>query len=97
MAKLIVRKQAEDDVDEIAANIAKDNLTAALRFYDRVQEAFDRIALWPMIGTARQVKHLDLKGTRSYPIRGFRNYLIFYRVTGEEVEILHVIHGARDI
>ena len=97
MMKFIVRRQAEDDIDEIAALIAKDNLTAALRFCDRAQETFDRIAAWPMVGTARKVKHLELQGTRSYPIRGFRNYLVFYRPSQAEVEILHVIHGSRDI
>lgn len=41
---------------------------------------------------------------RSYQIgrnRGVRrrphgNYLIFYRVTPESVEVLHILHGARD-
>ena len=52
--EFIVRRQAEDDIDEIAALIAKDNLTAALRFYDRGEETFDRIAAWPMVGTAER-------------------------------------------
>jgi len=44
---------------------------------------------------------------RAYPIlphrresqirrKPYRNYLIFYRVRKDAVEILHVLHGARD-
>ena len=32
-----------------------------------------------------------------YAAAPFRDYLIFYRVTAEAVEILRVLHGARDI
>lgn len=33
---------------------------------------------------------------RLSPLPGFHNYLIFYRETEETVEILRVVHGARD-
>lgn len=39
----------------------------------------------------------QLSGIRQYPIRGFKNYLIFYRATESEVEVLRVLHGARDL
>jgi toxin ParE1/3/4 len=28
--------------------------------------------------------------------RSYGNYLIFYRIAGDVVEILHILHGARD-
>ena len=28
--------------------------------------------------------------------RPYRDYLIFYRVSDDSIEILHVLHGARD-
>jgi hypothetical protein len=34
---------------------------------------------------------------RQQAIKGFRRYLIFYRLIDSGVEILRVIHGARDI
>lgn len=34
---------------------------------------------------------------RQQAIKGFRRYLIFSRLIDSEVEILRVIHGARDI
>lgn len=38
-----------------------------------------------------------LANIRQQPIKGFKNYLVFYRSTDSAVEILRVIHGARDI
>ncbi len=29
--------------------------------------------------------------------RTYGNYLIFYRVSGTAVEVLHILHGARDV
>jgi toxin ParE1/3/4 len=28
--------------------------------------------------------------------RSYRDYLIFYRIAGGRIEVLHVLHGARD-
>lgn len=36
-------------------------------------------------------------GVRSWPIRDFPKYIVFYLPTAVEVQILAVIHGARDI
>jgi len=32
-----------------------------------------------------------------WPIKGFKNYLIFYRPIEQGVEIVRVLHGARDM
>jgi toxin ParE1/3/4 len=32
-----------------------------------------------------------------WPIKGFANYLIFYRMRSNSIEIVRVLHGARDI
>ncbi len=39
------------------------------------------------------VPRLEHRGIRK---RTFGRYLIFYRIEGESVQILHVVHGARD-
>ena len=41
--------------------------------------------------------HPNLANIRQQSIKGFRKYLIFYRITESEIYILRVIHGARDI
>jgi hypothetical protein len=34
---------------------------------------------------------------RRWPIQGFDNWLIFYLPRRDGVEIVHIVHGARDI
>jgi toxin ParE1/3/4 len=34
---------------------------------------------------------------RSWPVKGFGNYPIFYHPTRYGIEIIRIIHGARDI
>jgi toxin ParE1/3/4 len=98
MARVLVRPQAEEEVDAIVATIARDNLDTAVRFYDRVQESFEFLADWPQAGTRRRTRDPALRGLRSYPIRGYRTYLVFYLPLADGgVDIVRVIHGARDI
>jgi toxin ParE1/3/4 len=95
---LHVHLRAKQDVDEIADTIAEDNPDAALRFFLAARDAFGRLAEFPGTGAVREdLRSRHLKGVRSYPIPRFRKYLVFYLPTEDGVEVLRVIHGARQI
>jgi toxin ParE1/3/4 len=49
----------------------------------------------PEIGRARP--DLGAPETRSWRVKGFRNYLIFYEALSDRVRLLRVLHGARDL
>ena len=91
MAKHFITREAEEDIDEILANIASDSFDASLAFYDRLIDLFEMLAENPRIGRDRPELN---EGLRSFPVG---NYLIFYRVWAGEVAIARVIHGARDL
>jgi len=42
-----------------------------------------------------QVKHAH--NLRRWPVKGFENWLIFYLPTDEGIDVVRVIHGARNI
>jgi toxin ParE1/3/4 len=88
---------AARDVDETARFIAKDNVDAALRFYDAVEQSFGHIREDPQRSPVYQLAHPRLTDIRKRSVRGFNNYLIFYRFSRGIVEIIRVLHGARDI
>ena len=50
-------------------------------------------------GIGKQVSFvLDSIGeVRQWRIKKFQDYLVFYRVQEERIEILRVLHGARDL
>jgi plasmid stabilization system protein ParE len=52
--------------------------------------------LWTDLGSARTFQRKDLKGTRILPVTGFENYLIFYAAAGKSIQVLRVLHAARD-
>jgi toxin ParE1/3/4 len=91
MSSYSLTQQAADDLNEIHDFIATDNVTAALRFIDRLEEKFQAIAESPEIGRTRKELAPNL---RSFPVG---NYVIFYRPIKAGIQVIRVLHGARDI
>jgi toxin ParE1/3/4 len=97
MGRLIVRAEADDDIDDVARFIAKDDLGAGKRFYDAVAHDLLLLADNPRIGARRRAVDPALKELRSWPVSGYRNYLIFYLAGDRGIDVLRVFHGARDV
>lgn len=91
MTSYFLTPQAVQDLEEIYDYIAIDNVNAALRFVDLLEEKFLLLTDSPGIGRHRNELASAL---RSFPAG---NYIIFYRPVGEVIQIIRVLHGARDI
>jgi plasmid stabilization system protein ParE len=78
------------DLKTAAQFICRENPTAAEAFVDAAYDTFDFLARNPEVGRRRS--DLEFPEIRSRRIKGFRRYLIFYRV-----QIWRVLHGARDL
>ena len=93
--KLVRRRRAVEDIDEHAAHIAEHYVQAAYRFLDKVEETFDVLRRHPQIGSPR----LDrvVSGLRAWPVSGFRSYVILYFVTRSTVQVVRIVHAARDL
>jgi plasmid stabilization system protein ParE len=55
-----------------------------------------RLAEMPELGSPRAFQHPRLAGIRMWVVTSFRNYLLFYRVAGHELQVLRVLHAAQD-
>lgn len=97
MAEYRIDPGVEEELWLIWRHIAQDNPDAATRVVEAAFETFAALTGHPRLGRARKFKDPRLRGMRSIGVRGFPNYLIFYRVIREVVHIHHVYHGARDI
>ena len=95
--RLLVRPLAKSDLDEQAKYIASDNLEAALRFLDAAEAAFERLRSSPRIGRRREFTRRELSGVRSWPVPGFEKHIVFYRADAGSIEVLRVLHSARDL
>ena len=83
---------ARDDLDEIWLSIASDNLDAADRFVDRLDELLRKLLDFPGMGVQREDIH---PGVQSFPYG--RNYLVFYRSMPYGIAVLRIVHGGRDL
>jgi toxin ParE1/3/4 len=83
--------QAEHDLEGIGDYIAEDSPSNAERFIERLTQRFVSLGRNPRIGRARPELRPDL---RSFP---YGAYLILYRPIDEGVEIVRVLHAARNL
>lgn len=91
MSVVIISPQADEDLFLIWYHIARDNKVAAEKTTKRFHYLFSLIAERPAMGARRDKISL---GLRCHPAD---NYLIFYRPLAERIEIIRILHSARDI
>ncbi len=95
--RIFVLPRAEEDISESALYIAEDSLEAAIHFIDRTNETFEFLSSHPEAGSEHSFLSPSLKGTRSWPVRGFEKWLVFYQLHTYEIVVIRILHGARDI
>jgi len=90
---LVVKSPVWNDLREIGLRISQDIQTLRIGS-SRPRGAFDILTQHPRIGRLRS---FTVPGVRSWLVPGFEKYLIFYLPLKTEVQILAVMHGARDL
>ena len=90
-------QSAEQDVEEIVDYISHDSAQAAATFRVALQHVCELLVELPEAGSARTFRNPEMKGVRMLPVRKFNNYLIFYRSAPGGLEIVRIVHGARDL
>jgi toxin ParE1/3/4 len=83
--------RAADDLRDIENYIARDSAIHAIRTIDRIVEAVDILALFPMAG--RMVPEYEQEEMRELIERPYR---IVYLIDGDLVSVLRVVHGSRN-
>jgi toxin ParE1/3/4 len=97
MAEINKRPIVIQDLIEQATYIAKGNLDASDRFLLAAEETFSVLGRMPAIGRLSGFAHPSLVDVRQYSVKGFKGYLVFYRINDSGVEVLRVLHGSRDL
>ncbi len=81
---------AQKDKNGYVEYIAQDNILAAIRVGDEIERQVEMLLQHPKLGRAGRVK-----GTRELVITG-TPYIVGYRIRGDYIDILRVLHGAQD-
>ncbi len=91
MAQVHRRALAFSDLAEIWSFIADDSVADANRFLATLDAKLARLATQPLMG--RQRDEL-MPALRSFP---FRRYVVFFLPLRDGIDIVRVLHTARDI
>jgi toxin ParE1/3/4 len=97
MPRLVLSEFVEGELDAIWEYIAIDNIDAADRFVEAASGTFLELARMPGMGRRRRFPQARLRELRSFRVKDFENYLIFYRPIPDGIEVFHILHGARDL
>ena len=98
MAEVFVRARARTDILSNAEYLEEHGgVETAERFLNATQSTFEALAEMPKLGVLCTFRSPGLRRLRRWPVKGFENWLIFYQPRRNGFEIVHVIHGARDI
>jgi toxin ParE1/3/4 len=91
MPQVARRPLAQTDILDIWDFIADDSVVAADRWVDDLDAHFRVLAAQPMMGRARDEL---APGVRSFPIG---RYVVFYVPLVDGIDVVRVLHSARDI
>ena len=80
-----------EELEELWVYIAPDDAAAADRLVNKLLGEVHKLGQHP--GTGRKRDEIA-KGIRSWPCG---SYVIYYRVTGDVLDVLHIVHGGRSI
>ena len=91
MAEVLLSPLAESDLQEIWLSIAAENRTAADRFLRPLTARIASLAEFPGIGSPRP----ELAPNARILVEG--KYLVIYEPVERGVEVVRVLHGARNL
>ena len=89
--KIIFSEEADLDLLQIHTYLGAQNRTAAVSLANTFNKKFESLARFPFIGRERSV---FARGLRSVVAE---NYVIFYRIERDQIMIVRVLDGRRDI
>ena len=91
MPRVLRTLQANMDLLEIWCAVAEENIDAADKLLESFSSKLQTLATQLMMGRLRE--------EFSRPLRSFSTgkYVIFYQPIDDEIEVIRVLHGSRDL
>ena len=85
------------DLFEIALTLGRSSRATADRFLAATEATLARLAAFPGLGEPWVDDEPELSDVRCSRVDGFRHHVIYYRPVDGGIEVLRVVHSARDI
>ncbi len=96
--KLFIQASAEADLLRQFEWFVEQGLPdIALQFRSAVREAFYALVSMPGAGAPRHIANSQLAGLRTWQVKGFAEFRVYYLPSENTVTILRILHGKRDV
>ncbi len=90
--------QAERDINEETVYLADEaGAEIGIRFFDSAHATLRSLLEMPGMGKKIESADPKIPNIRQWPVSGFEKYLIFYQPSVDGIDVVRVLHGARDI
>lgn len=98
ISPVTLRPRARLDLLEQFVYFGEQNgVELAERYLAAIDATCRLLADHPKSGVGYDSGIVRLKGLRRFPVKGFEDYLVFYLPDAAGVNVIRVLHGARDI
>lgn len=98
MSIVNIRPLALQDIFESTQYLEENGgFDLAERFLNALKLEFDSLSKMPEVGSLCGFVSSDARNIRHWPVAGFERWLIFYIPSASVIDVLRVLHGARDI
>lgn len=91
MTRVVFRPEAEADLTAISLFISEHSVDRAKRFTRRLRARCRILETHPLAGRPRDDLGEGLRGLFERP------YVLIYRLSGEDVEVVAILHAMRDL
>ena len=95
--RILLHEDATIALNEYFTYISQSNHDRALQFFDAARQTFATLAQMPGMGRLYDPEEEGIADIRKWAVKGFNNYLIFYRYDDETLEVLRIICATRDL
>ncbi|MGB0723707.1 MAG: type II toxin-antitoxin system RelE/ParE family toxin [Gammaproteobacteria bacterium] len=90
--------RAKDDIAEILIYLrAEASPTVSRQFLEALDKTTNRLREHPHLGSHRTFTSPLLRHIRMIPISDFSRHLLFYLSDQDCIDVIRVVHGARDL
>lgn len=97
MTHFQLTSDAENDLNLIWDFIARDNVDAANRVLEKLEESMEMLAAMPEMAQKRLKLSKIYPNLRAWPVSDYPNYLIFYIPVNNGILVLRVLNGAQNV
>lgn len=96
MTQILKKPAAWQDLVDHVDFLSGHSPDAANRFIDAAEATLSFLAENPLLGGLCAFDHPEARGLRRWSIHGFRHHVVFYRALSDGIEVVRVLHAARD-